>query len=58
MQSKKKKECPPNEKPDIVTTHLRNMIVVSEITGSIVGVYNGKVFTQVEIKPKMIGHYL
>ena len=58
MQSKKKKECPPNEKPDIVKTHLRNMIVVPERTGSIVGVYNGKVFTQVEIKPEMIGHYL
>ena len=47
MQSKKKKECPPNEKPDIVKTHLRNMIVVPEMTGSIVGVYDGKVFTQV-----------
>merc|ERR1719234_944357 len=35
---KKKKECPPNEKPDIVKTHLRNMIVVPEMTGSIVGV--------------------
>merc|ERR1711976_970712 len=55
---KKKKESPPNEKPDIVKTHLRNMIVVPEMTGSIVGVYNGKVFTQVEIKPEMIGHYL
>merc|ERR1712060_210735 len=31
---------------------------VTEKTGSIVGVYNGKVFTQVEIKPEMIGHYL
>merc|ERR1712061_582136 len=55
---KKKKECPANEKPDIVKTHLRNMIVVLEMTGSIVGVYNGKVCTQVEIKPEMIGHYL
>ena len=55
---KKKKECPANEKPDIVKTHLRNMIVVPEMTGSIVGVYNGKVFTQVEIKPEMIGHNL
>jgi len=42
----------------VVKTHLRNMIVVPEMTGSIVGVYNGKVFTQVEIKPEMIGHYL
>merc|ERR1712112_800394 len=55
---KKKRECPINEKPDVVKTHLRNMVVVPEMTGSIVGVYNGKVFTQVEIKPEMIGHYL
>lgn len=53
-----KKDAPPNEKPDIVKTHLRNMIIVPEMVGSIVGVYNGKTFTQVEIKPDMIGHYL
>ena len=47
---KKKKECPPNEKPDVVKTHLRDMIIVPEMTGSIVGVYNGKTFNQVEIK--------
>merc|ERR1711872_523008 len=55
---RKKKEAPVNEKPDVVKTHLRNMIVVPEMTGSIVGVYNGKTFNQVEIKPEMIGHYL
>ncbi|XP_018326081.1 40S ribosomal protein S15 [Agrilus planipennis] len=55
---KAKKEAPPNEKPDIVKTHLRNMIIVPEMVGSIVGVYNGKTFNQVEIKPEMIGHYL
>merc|ERR1712126_346555 len=55
---KRKKEAPPNEKPDVVKTHLRNMVIVPEMTGSIVGVYNGKVFTQVEVKPEMIGHYL
>ena len=26
--------------------------------GSVVGVHNGKVFNQVEIKPEMVGHYL
>lgn len=26
--------------------------------GSVVGVYNGKQYTNVEIKPEMIGHYL
>merc|ERR1712102_151136 len=55
---KKKKECPVNEKPDVVKTHLRDMIIVPEMTGSVVGVYNGKTFNQVEIKPEMIGHYL
>ena len=38
------------EKPAVVKTHLRNMIVVPEMIGSIVGVYNGKTFNQVEIK--------
>ena len=55
---KAKKEAGPLEKPEVVKTHLRDMIVVPEMIGSIVGVYNGKVFTQVEIKPEMIGHYL
>ena len=36
-----------NEKPEVVKTHLRNMIVLPEMVGNIVGVYNGKVFTQV-----------
>ena len=55
---KAKKEAPPNEKPEAVKTHLRNMIIVPEMVGSIVGVYNGKAFNLVEIKPEMIGHYL
>lgn len=42
-----KKEAPPNEKPEIVKTHLRNMIIVPEMVGSIVGIYNGKTFNQV-----------
>uniref|UniRef100_G3PSC5 40S ribosomal protein S15 n=1 Tax=Gasterosteus aculeatus aculeatus TaxID=481459 RepID=G3PSC5_GASAC len=41
---KAKKEAPPMEKPEMV--------------GSMVGVYNGKTFNQVEIKPEMCGHYL
>ncbi|WPK24128.1 hypothetical protein PUMCH_001386 [Australozyma saopauloensis] len=49
---------PANEKPAVVKTHLRNMIVVPEMIGSVVGVYNGKVFNTVEIKPEMVGHYL
>ncbi|KAH0506013.1 40S ribosomal protein S15 [Microtus ochrogaster] len=37
---------------------LRDMIILPEMVGSMVGVYNGKTFNQVEIKPEMIGHYL
>jgi len=55
---KAKSEAKPNEKPDLVKTHLRNMIVVPEMIGSVVGVYSGKEFNQVEIKPEMVGHYL
>eukprot|EP00850_Spirogloea_muscicola_P002819 SM000011S18997 [mRNA] locus=s11:189928:190781:- [translate_table: standard] len=55
---KAKKVAAPGEKPEPVRTHLRNMIIVPEMIGSIIGVYNGKVFNQVEIKPEMIGHYL
>lgn len=49
---KAKKEAPPLEKPAIVKTHLRNMIVVPEMVGSIIGVYNGKAFNQVSRNPK------
>merc|ERR1719231_1499022 len=53
-----KKECPVGEKPTPVRTHLRNMVIVPEMIGSIVAVYNGKQFINAEIKPEMIGSYL
>ncbi|KAK4051253.1 ribosomal protein S15 [Microbotryomycetes sp. NB124-2] len=55
---KAKKEATPGEKPDVVKTHLRDMIIVPEMIGSVVGIYNGKVFNAVEIKPEMTGYYL
>merc|ERR1712039_1059450 len=54
----KKRETVYGEKPEPVKTHLRNMVIVPEMIGSVVGVYNGKQFINVEIKPEMIGHYL
>ena len=48
----------PMGKPEAVKTHLRDMIIVPEMIGSIVGVYNGKVFNAVEVKPEMVGTYL
>jgi len=55
---KAKKNCKELEKPAIVKTHCRNMVIIPEMVGNICGVYNGKTFIQVEIKPEMIGHYL
>lgn len=53
-----KKEAPVGEKPRGIKTHLRNMIIVPEMIGSIVGIYNGKMFCGVEMKPEMVGMYL
>jgi len=53
-----KKATAIGEKPAVVKTHLRNHVVVPEMIGSIVGVYNGKQFNSVEVKPEMVGHYL
>lgn len=55
---KAQKEVLPMEKPEVVKTHLREMIVLPKVVGSMVSVYNGKTFNQVEIKPEMIGHHL
>eukprot|EP00919_Chromeraceae_sp_WS-2016_P005690 GHVR01013364.1.p1 GENE.GHVR01013364.1~~GHVR01013364.1.p1 ORF type:complete len:141 (+),score=16.05 GHVR01013364.1:194-616(+) len=55
---KNKKEAAYGEKPIIVNTHLRNTIVVPEMIGSFVGVYNGKQFVSIDVKPEMLGHYL
>ena len=51
------KRLPPM-RPDVVEIHLKKMVIVPEMIGTIVGVHNGKVFTQVEVKSEMIGHYL
>eukprot|EP00029_Vermamoeba_vermiformis_P002594 TRINITY_DN12973_c0_g1_i1.p2 TRINITY_DN12973_c0_g1~~TRINITY_DN12973_c0_g1_i1.p2 ORF type:complete len:155 (-),score=40.46 TRINITY_DN12973_c0_g1_i1:120-557(-) len=55
---KSKREAAVGDKPEAIKTHLRDAIIVPEMIGSIVGVHNGKGFTNVEIKPEMIGHYL
>lgn len=55
-----KREAPAGEKPEPVRTHLRNMIIVPEMIGSVIGVYNGKTFNQVEIKVSAcdISHFI
>ncbi|CAD6184272.1 unnamed protein product [Caenorhabditis auriculariae] len=55
---KAKKAAGVLEKPAVVKTHLRDMIILPEMIGSVIGIYNGKVFNQTEIKPEMVGNYL
>merc|ERR1712227_414454 len=58
LRKAKKLVTEDDPKPPVVKTHVRNMIIVPEMIGSMVGVYNGKTFNQVEIKPEMVGMYL
>nr|XP_028702294.1 40S ribosomal protein S15-like [Macaca mulatta] len=59
---KVKKWALPMQKPEVVNAHLQDMIILPQMgdkmVDSMVGVYNGKAFNQVEGKPERIGHYL
>ncbi|MBU0962710.1 MAG: 30S ribosomal protein S19 [Nanoarchaeota archaeon] len=46
----------PSNKP--VKTHCRDLIVLPEMVGKLVQVYNGKIFVPVSLTDEMIGHYL
>ena len=46
------------DRPAAVKTHLRDMIIVPEMIGSTVAVYNGKIFNVVDVKAEMVGYYL
>jgi small subunit ribosomal protein S15e len=52
------KECPIGEKPAAIKTHLRDAIIVPEIVGGVVACYSGRLFSAVEIRPDMMGHYV
>jgi small subunit ribosomal protein S19 len=41
-----------------IKTHVRDMIILPEMTGLKISVHNGREFIPIEIKPEMIGHYL
>lgn len=46
------------EDSDTAQTHERSMIVLPEMVGKTVEIYNGKDFVPVDIQAEMIGHYL
>jgi small subunit ribosomal protein S19 len=45
----------PKEK--VVRTHCRDALVLPDHVGRRVAIHNGKAFTEVEVRPEMIGHY-
>jgi len=42
----------------VIKTHVRDMVILPEMVGLTIAVYNGKEFIPVKITPEMIGHYL
>ena len=42
----------------VIRTHVRDMIILPEMVGMTIAVYNGREFIPVKIVPEMIGHYL
>ena len=45
------------KKPKPVRTHVRDMIVLPNMVGLTMAIYNGKEYTHLEIQPEMIGKY-
>ena len=41
-----------------IKTHCRDMVILPEIIGHKIGVYNGKEFVPIEIKQEMVGYRL
>merc|ERR1712141_191769 len=46
------------DKPHHVKTHCRNVTILPDMVGNIVGIYNGKMMLGIEIKPEMVGTFL
>jgi small subunit ribosomal protein S19 len=58
LSEKEKKILEDLEDSDSTKTHERDMIVVPQMVGKTVHVYNGQDFVPVEIDEEMLGHYL
>ncbi len=41
----------------VVRTHCRDALILPDHVGRRVAIHNGKAFTEVEVRPEMIGHY-
>lgn len=45
-------------KEEPIRTHARDLVILPEMVGATLNVYNGQEFVNVKINQKMIGHYL
>lgn len=57
LRDEEKKLLEKVEEKDTVQTHLRSMIVLPEMVGTTIEIYNGQGFESVDIEEDMIGHY-
>lgn len=48
----------PGERPALVKTHLRSMVILPQFVDNVIGIYNGHEFVEIQVKPEMIGHVL
>jgi small subunit ribosomal protein S15e len=55
---KAKAAAGPLDRPEPIKTHLRNMLIVPDMIGAQVAVYNGKVFNIAMVTADMVGMYL
>jgi len=46
------------KRPPVIKTHVRDLVILPEMVGYTIAVYNGKEFVPVRITPEMIGHRL
>ena len=53
-----KKHTAAGDKPAAVKTHLRDCIVLPSMVQSVINIHQGNGYSNVEIKPEMIGYYL
>jgi small subunit ribosomal protein S19 len=45
-------------KQKLIKTHVRDLVILPEMIGYTINVYNGKTFVPVTVKPQMVSHYL
>ena len=53
-----KKHTGQGEKPVAIKTHLRDCIVLPSMVQSVINIHKGNGYSNIEVKPEMIGYYL